>query len=74
MLVGKNFSEMGGESSMNHLLHLAKCIQCGRCKRDVVLRSLKVALLLCVQGYVVLNRPWAFVQWLRKATIAEEYV
>lgn len=28
----------------------------------------------CVQGYVVLNRPWAFVQWLRKANITEEYV
>ncbi|XP_021772172.1 hydroxyproline O-arabinosyltransferase 3-like [Chenopodium quinoa] len=26
------------------------------------------------QGYVVLNRPWAFVQWLEKATIEEEYV
>ncbi|GFP89920.1 hypothetical protein PHJA_001135800 [Phtheirospermum japonicum] len=26
------------------------------------------------QGYVVLNRPWAFVQWLKKATIEEEYV
>jgi hypothetical protein len=24
------------------------------------------------QGYVVLNRPWAFVQWLQKATIKEE--
>jgi hypothetical protein len=28
--------------------------------------------LLNVQGYVVLNRPWAFVQWLEKATIEEE--
>lgn len=27
-----------------------------------------------VQGYVVLNRPWAFVQWLRQAHIEEEYV
>jgi hypothetical protein len=26
------------------------------------------------RGYVVLNRPWAFVQWLRKANIEEEYV
>ncbi|KAE9620842.1 hypothetical protein Lal_00019718 [Lupinus albus] len=26
------------------------------------------------RGYVVLNRPWAFVQWLEKATIEEEYV
>ncbi|XP_074292439.1 hydroxyproline O-arabinosyltransferase NOD3-like [Silene latifolia] len=26
------------------------------------------------QGYVVLNRPWAFVQWLSNATIEEEYV
>ncbi|OIV99062.1 hypothetical protein TanjilG_32321 [Lupinus angustifolius] len=26
------------------------------------------------QGYVVLNRPWAFIQWLEKATIEEEYV
>lgn len=25
-------------------------------------------------GYVVLNRPWAFVQWLEKATIEEEYI
>lgn len=30
--------------------------------------------LLWVQGYIVLNRPWAFVQWLRKAHIEEEYV
>lgn len=27
-----------------------------------------------VQGYIVLNRPWAFVQWLEKAVIEEEYV
>ncbi|KAJ3695529.1 hypothetical protein LUZ60_000906 [Juncus effusus] len=26
------------------------------------------------QGYIVLNRPWAFVQWLRKANIQEEYI
>ncbi|KAM7262525.1 hypothetical protein ACFE04_000208 [Oxalis oulophora] len=26
------------------------------------------------RGYIVLNRPWAFVQWLKKATIEEEYV
>ncbi|GAB2277098.1 hypothetical protein Dimus_011806 [Dionaea muscipula] len=26
------------------------------------------------QGYIVLNRPWAFVQWLEKATIEEEYI
>ncbi|KAG2674700.1 hypothetical protein I3760_13G150000 [Carya illinoinensis] len=26
------------------------------------------------RGYVVLNRPWAFVQWLEKATIEEEYI
>ncbi|KAL8028686.1 hypothetical protein ABFS82_14G174200 [Erythranthe guttata] len=26
------------------------------------------------QGYVVLNRPWAFVQWLEKAKIEEEYI
>ncbi|KAK6132804.1 hypothetical protein DH2020_033447 [Rehmannia glutinosa] len=26
------------------------------------------------RGYVVLNRPWAFVQWLNKATIEEEYI
>uniref|UniRef100_A0A0E0JGX6 Hydroxyproline O-arabinosyltransferase-like domain-containing protein n=1 Tax=Oryza punctata TaxID=4537 RepID=A0A0E0JGX6_ORYPU len=25
-------------------------------------------------GYVVLNRPWAFVQWLQKANIEEEYI
>uniref|UniRef100_A0A0D9UZI7 Hydroxyproline O-arabinosyltransferase-like domain-containing protein n=1 Tax=Leersia perrieri TaxID=77586 RepID=A0A0D9UZI7_9ORYZ len=25
-------------------------------------------------GYVVLNRPWAFVQWLEKAKIEEEYI
>ncbi|KAF3951644.1 hypothetical protein CMV_022728 [Castanea mollissima] len=24
------------------------------------------------KGYVVLNRPWAFVRWLEKATIEEE--
>ncbi|KAE8691661.1 NADPH:quinone oxidoreductase [Hibiscus syriacus] len=26
------------------------------------------------RGYVVLHRPWAFVQWLEKATIDEEYI
>ncbi|KAK1277414.1 hypothetical protein QJS04_geneDACA007378 [Acorus gramineus] len=26
------------------------------------------------RGYVVLNRPWAFVQWLEKATIEEDYI
>eukprot|EP00249_Psilotum_nudum_P015822 c25537_g1_i1 orf=353-1378(+) len=26
------------------------------------------------QGYIVLNRPWAFVQWLQKANIEEEYI
>ncbi|KAJ4792574.1 Hyp O-arabinosyltransferase-like protein [Rhynchospora pubera] len=26
------------------------------------------------QGYIVLNRPWAFVQWLQKANIPEEYI
>lgn len=26
------------------------------------------------RGYIVLNRPWAFVQWLAKASIEEEYV
>jgi len=25
-------------------------------------------------GYVVLNRPWAFVQWIEKAKIPEKYV
>ncbi|KAI3990056.1 hypothetical protein MKX01_013542 [Papaver californicum] len=25
-------------------------------------------------GYIVLNRPWAFVQWLEKANIPEEYI
>ncbi|KAL9260515.1 Hydroxyproline O-arabinosyltransferase NOD3-like protein [Drosera capensis] len=25
-------------------------------------------------GYIGLNRPWAFVQWLEKATIEEEYI
>lgn len=30
--------------------------------------------LMWKQGYIVLNRPWAFVQWLEKATIEEEYV
>ncbi|GKD56740.1 hypothetical protein Tco_1290127 [Tanacetum coccineum] len=30
---------------------------------------------LCIfQGYIVLNRPWAFVQWLRKADIKEDYI
>lgn len=24
------------------------------------------------QGYVVLNRPWAFVQWIQKAEFEEE--
>ncbi|CAA2959431.1 hydroxyproline O-arabinosyltransferase 3 [Olea europaea subsp. europaea] len=26
------------------------------------------------RGYIVLNRPWAFVQWLETATIQEEYI
>lgn len=26
------------------------------------------------RGYVVLNRPWAFVQWLEKAKIEEDYI
>ncbi|XP_073136493.1 hydroxyproline O-arabinosyltransferase 1-like [Henckelia pumila] len=26
------------------------------------------------QGYIVLNRPWAFVQWLRQANIEEDYI
>ncbi|XP_076949149.1 hydroxyproline O-arabinosyltransferase RDN2-like [Bidens hawaiensis] len=26
------------------------------------------------KGYIVLNRPWAFVQWLKRATIEEEYI
>ncbi|OAY69351.1 hypothetical protein ACMD2_01010 [Ananas comosus] len=26
------------------------------------------------QGYIVLNRPWAFVQWLQKANIQEDYI
>lgn len=26
------------------------------------------------QGYIVLNRPWAFVQWLKQADIEEEYI
>ncbi|PIN21979.1 hypothetical protein CDL12_05314 [Handroanthus impetiginosus] len=26
------------------------------------------------RGYVVLNRPWAFIQWLEMATIEEEYI
>ncbi|RZC83418.1 hypothetical protein C5167_046205 [Papaver somniferum] len=26
------------------------------------------------RGYIVLNRPWAFVQWLEKANIPEEYI
>ncbi|KAH9619037.1 hypothetical protein KSS87_009869 [Heliosperma pusillum] len=26
------------------------------------------------QGYIVLNRPWAFVQWLEQADIKEDYI
>lgn len=26
------------------------------------------------RGYIVLNRPWAFVQWLEKTNIEEEYI
>ncbi|CAI9092646.1 OLC1v1027959C8 [Oldenlandia corymbosa var. corymbosa] len=26
------------------------------------------------QGYIVLNRPWAFVQWLQQADIKEDYI
>eukprot|EP00268_Persea_americana_P002850 TRINITY_DN10869_c0_g1_i1.p1 TRINITY_DN10869_c0_g1~~TRINITY_DN10869_c0_g1_i1.p1 ORF type:complete len:156 (+),score=22.38 TRINITY_DN10869_c0_g1_i1:1356-1823(+) len=29
---------------------------------------------MLLQGYIVLNRPWAFVQWLEKATIEEDYI
>ncbi|KAG5023706.1 hypothetical protein JHK85_020048 [Glycine max] len=29
---------------------------------------------ILAQGYVVMNRPWAFVQWLEKADIEEEYI
>lgn len=29
--------------------------------------------LFSLQGYIVLNRPWAFVQWLEMTTIEEEY-
>jgi hypothetical protein len=31
-----------------------------------------LSILFLVQGYIVLNRPWAFVQWLEKAEIDEE--
>lgn len=26
------------------------------------------------QGYIVLNRPWAFVQWIKEADIKEDYI
>ena len=29
--------------------------------------------IICLQGYIVLNRPWAFVQWLEKTKIEEEW-
>lgn len=32
-----------------------------------------VVLFWKLQGYIVLNRPWAFVQWLQQADIKEEY-
>ncbi|KAL7244374.1 hypothetical protein ACSBR1_016588 [Camellia fascicularis] len=27
-----------------------------------------------LEGYIVLNRPWAFVQWLQQANIKEDYI
>lgn len=30
-------------------------------------------LVFFLQGYIVLNRPWAFVQWLQQVEIEEEY-
>lgn len=33
----------------------------------------RVSLISQSQGYIVLNRPWAFVQWLEQADIKEEY-
>jgi hypothetical protein len=38
-----------------------------------LLSSDELLLIRCfAQGYIVLNRPWAFVQWLQKADIKEE--
>jgi len=35
-------------------------------------RLKKISFFIFGQGYVVMNRPWAFVQWLEKADIEEE--
>jgi len=51
--------------------------ECHFCDLSILFLSIHAVikiyiLLFLVQGYIVLNRPWAFVQWLEKADIQEE--
>ncbi|KAJ4840565.1 Hydroxyproline O-arabinosyltransferase rdn2 [Turnera subulata] len=61
-------SEMGG---FTRILHSGKPDNLMQEIPSFVVDPLPVGL---DRGYVVLNRPWAFVQWLEKATIEEDYV
>ena len=46
---------------------------CG-CAAVPILRAVLNSTFLCTCRYVVLNRPYAFVQWLRSAVYPERYV
>ncbi|KAJ6387954.1 hypothetical protein OIU77_026504 [Salix suchowensis] len=59
-------SEMGG---FTRILHSGKPDNLMDEMHTVVVDPLPAGL---DRGYIVLNRPWAFVQWLKKATIEEE--
>uniref|UniRef100_A0A6N2K582 Hydroxyproline O-arabinosyltransferase-like domain-containing protein n=1 Tax=Salix viminalis TaxID=40686 RepID=A0A6N2K582_SALVM len=61
-------SEMGG---FTRILHSGKPDNLMDEMPTVVVDPLPAGL---DRGYIVLNRPWAFVQWLKKATIEEEYI
>ncbi|WVZ03927.1 hypothetical protein V8G54_024733 [Vigna mungo] len=61
-------SEMGG---FTRILHSGKSDNLMDEIPTVVVDPLAAGL---DRGYIVLNRPWAFVQWLEKAKIEEEYV
>ncbi|KAJ6944414.1 hydroxyproline O-arabinosyltransferase 3-like [Populus alba x Populus x berolinensis] len=61
-------SEMGG---FTRILHSGKPDNLMDEMPTVVVDPLPAGL---DRGYIVLNRPWAFVQWLEKTTIEEEYI